>query len=118
MTDTLFFPNTATIEELFKNGTCLTYYPADNPEYLNARSKLRSSYFKENRNTNFQILSQRAKLAMPPFSKFHYFSNGALVHSFAPEDTKAIERIKTMLSIRNLPLNEIHGPEDENMVST
>ena len=117
MTDTLFFPSPAIIDKLFKNGICLTYNPTGSRAGRDYERKLKKEYSEQHSDINTQIVSKTAKLRIPEaYSRFQYFSNGVLIHSYPPDKSEYIERIKIMLAIKKLPLSEIYGPYSNKVV--
>ncbi len=96
-----------TIEELFKNGDCLTFDPIGNIQNV--------SYCLEqvrNNPDNRHIVSKQAQLTT--FNKaFHYFNNGLLLCSFIATP-KIIEQYVKMLKAKGYFLREVSGalPKD------
>ncbi len=105
MTDIKTFPlNYEIIEQLFKNGKCLSYNPLEPMAAWQYAKELEREYKKQHNVKRCRIVSKTAKLWQRSYHpRFHYFSDGTLIFSRYLQDKGAPEelaRIKTMLKIR------------------
>lgn len=109
MTDTTFTENDLSFETLFKNGVCMTYNPFEPRGAMHYTIELKNEYCRQN-NIKHVLIKSKAELSSGRLSpKFHYFSNGILIHNFTPKEEAALRRVLKMLAIRNLPIYKIYA---------
>lgn len=102
------------IEELFKNGTCMSYDPTHPMPAWQYSKQLEQDYKKAHNVKRCRIVSATAKLWQQHYHpRFHYFSDGSLIFARYIEEKGAreeLENIKKMLEIRGYPLRKIYAP--------
>lgn len=109
MTDTNFTEDDLSFETLFKNGICLTYSPCDAMDAFRYARDKKKEYCEQN-NVKRALIKSKAELSTGKLSpKFHYFSNGVLIHNFTQKEDAALQRVLTMFTIRNLPIRKIYA---------
>lgn len=111
MTNTEFNLSPATINELFQNGTCLTYVPfVSSDAWSYAMDKKRE--FEKQTGKKAIFKSKKATMPVRAFSKgFHFFSNGVLILATLSENK--IENIKKLIKLHGHEIKEIHKPEND-----
>ena len=113
MTDTRFPLNDIAIDELFNNGVCLTYQPfEDMPAFVHAK-ELEKEYAKNNGGAKCYAVSRTAILAPYGLPRFHFFSNGVLIHN-AIEQPEYLKRIKRVLELRGYEIKKEYAPDKNN----
>ena len=111
------------IERLFQTAVCLTYNPLEPRSAWQYGKELQRDFEKEHHLKNTLICSQTAKIQQNRYNpRFHYFSDGTLIHCSYPQGEKhaeiqqnlAIElkRILKLLEIRNLPVKKVYAPQN------
>lgn len=118
MTDIKTFPlNYEIIEQLFKNGVCLSYNPLEPMPAWQYAKELEREYKKQHNVKRCRIVSKTAKLWQRSYHpRFHYFSDGTLIFSRYLQDKGAPEelaRIKNMLKIRGYKIGRIYAPQSQ-----
>lgn len=109
MTDTYFTEDDISFATLFKNGVCLTYDPFGAYGALHYAIELRNEYFRQN-GVKRALIKSKAELSSGKLCpEFHYFSNGILIHNFDENEQIMLQRVLTMLKIRNLPIRKIYA---------
>lgn len=109
MTDTIFTENDLSFDVLFKNGICMTYSPCDAMDAFRYAQEKKKEYCEQN-NVKRALIKSKAELSSGRLSpKFHYFSNGVLIHNFTQKEDAALQRVLTMFTIRNLPIRKIYA---------
>ena len=107
MTDTYFTENDLSFETLFANGVCLTYDPFEPRGSFHYALELRKEYCRQN-GVKRALIKSKAELGKLS-NNFHYFSNGILIHRFEENEQNKLQRVLTMLKIRNLPIRKIYA---------
>lgn len=109
MTDTYFTQDDLSFETLFNNGDCLTYEPLETMAAFSYTQELKKEYCKQN-NLERAIIKSGAELNCGKQNpRFHYFTNGILIHNFNSKENEALQRVLTMLDIRNLAVHRIYA---------
>lgn len=114
MTNT-FSLNYEIIAKLFENSVCLTYNPLEPRSAWQYAKELQQNFEKEHNLKYSRVCSQTAKMWQSRYNpKFHYFSDGTLIHNFEPwqRDVEKLERILTLLKIRGWPVKKIYAPNE------
>ncbi|MBQ7303318.1 MAG: hypothetical protein IJW75_00165 [Alphaproteobacteria bacterium] len=114
MTDTNFNLSPNTINDLFANGKCLTFYFLESSDVFSyAMDKKRR--FEKQTGKNAIIKSKTSVMPQVNFNKnFHFFSNGVLILATTSENK--IKNIKRAIKLNGFEIKEIYGPkkpEDE-----
>ena len=113
MTDTKFPLNDITVDELFNNGVCLTYQPfEDMPAFMHEKD-LEREYTKTHNGAKCYIVSKTAILAPKSLPRFHFFSNGVLIHN-GIEQPEQLKRIKRVLELRGYEIKKEYAPNKNN----
>ena len=122
MTDTKISLNYDTIEQLFKNGVCLTYDPLEPTNAWLYAKQLVEEYRKEHNVERVRICSATAKIRQGRYNTdFHYFSDGTLIHCcevYSKNEKQKIkseeelQRIYTLLKIRGFTVKRVYGPQE------
>lgn len=118
MTDIKTFPlNYEIIEQLFKNGVCLSYNPTEPMPAWHYAKELEREYKKQHNVKRCRIVSKTAKLRQRSYHpRFHYFSDGSLIFSRYLGEKNApaeLERVKAVLQIRGYKINKIYAPQQQ-----
>ncbi|MBQ4399960.1 MAG: hypothetical protein II830_01545, partial [Alphaproteobacteria bacterium] len=109
MTYTYFTEDDLSFETLFKNGVCLTYDPFEPRGAFHYALELKKEYCEQN-NVKRALIKSGAELSSGKLTPdFHYFSNGILIHNFDENEQSMLQRVLTMLKIRNLPIRKIYA---------
>ena len=108
MTDTIFTENDLSFDVLFENGICMTYSPCNAMDAFRYARDKKKEYCQQN-NVKRALIKSKAELSSGRLStKFHYFSNGVLIHNFTQKEDTSLQRVLTMFNIRNLPIHKIY----------
>lgn len=109
MTDTNFNLSPNTINDLFANGKCLTFYFLESSDVFSyAMDKKRK--FEKQTGKNAIIKSKTSVMPQVNFNKnFHFFSNGVLI--LATTSKNKIENIKRAIKLHGFEIKEICGPK-------
>ncbi len=109
MTDTIFTENDLSFDVLFKNGICMTYSPCESMDAFRYVRDKKKEYCEQN-NVKRALIKSKAELSTGRLSpRFHYFSNGVLIHNFTQKEDAALQKVLTMFTIRNLPIRKIYA---------
>ena len=109
MTDTTFTEKDLSFETLFKNGVCMTYNPFEPRGATHYAIELKNEYCRQN-NVKHALVKSKAELSTGMLCpKFHYFSDGLLIHRFMDKEEAALQRVLKMFAIRNLPIRKIYA---------
>ena len=111
------------IERLFQTAVCLTYNPLEPRSAWQYGNELLKDFIKQNPQKRGCLCSKTAKIQQDRYNpRFHYFSDGTLIHCSYPQGEKhaeiqqnlAIElkRIYKLLEIRNLPVKKVYAPQN------
>lgn len=124
MTDTKTFSLTyEMIERLFETAVCMTYNPLEPRSAWQYGNELLKDFFKQNPQKRGCLCSKTAIFQQDRYNpRFHYFSDGTLIHCSYPQGEKHAEiqenlanelkRILKLLEIRGLPVKKIYAPQN------
>ncbi len=109
MTDTNFNLSPNTINDLFANGKCLTFYFLESSDVFSYAMDKQSEFEKQT-GKNAIIKSKTSVMPQVNFNKnFHFFSNGVLI--LATTSKKKIKNIKRAIALHGFEIKEIYGPK-------
>ena len=105
----------ATLEKLFQEGDCLTFSYKDplNWDYI---QEAQLQYRKEHNMQYGWIVYDVAKLCLQrPFTPFHFFSNGFLIHRFSLKEpvSHILEQISKTLAMHGYEIKQVFGPQND-----
>ena len=107
--------NQDTLEKLFQEGKCLTFFYHYSTEQVNYEMKLAHECHLKNLKQAW-IVSKVAILTPDVYSSpFQFFSNGVLIHNFDPTRDNALmlQRIEKMLAFYGYGIKEVFGPQNQ-----
>lgn len=114
MTDTKFPLNDITVDELFNNGVCLTYQPFEDMIAFTHAKELEREYTKNHNGAKCYVVSKTATMAPKSLPRFHFFSNGILIHN-GIEQPEQLRRIKKVLELRGYEIKKEYAPNKNNL---
>ena len=107
--------NQTTLEKLFQEGDCLTFSYTDSVNFdyiIEAQRK----YQKEHNTQDSWVIFDVAKLCLQrPFSPFHFFSNGVLIHRFSSKEpvSDMLAQIGKTLMMHGYKIKQVFGPQSD-----
>ena len=117
MNDKIYSLTYQIIEQLFKNGVCMSYNPIEPMSAWQYGKQLQEDYRKAHNVKRCRLVSKTAKLWQRNYHPvFHYFSDGSLIYSRWLQEkgaSEVLEKIKTMLRIRGYKLKKIYAPQEQ-----
>ena len=123
MTDKTYPLTYEIIEQLFTDAVCLTYNPIEPTTAWQYARELLENFKKQHDGQEGQICSHTAKFWQDRYHpRFHYFSDGTLIHCSYPQGEKSselqqnltdeLQRIYRLLKIRGWVIKKVYAPQN------